>query len=66
MAMEPVFLSALVDQLIDFRQVSALTMLQHIFASYRSIDEIDLDENVVNMMGPYDPAKPLARIIKQL
>ena len=63
---EPLFLSPLVDQITGFGQVSALTMLQYIFSSYGAIDKIDLEENAVNMMGPYDPAEPLARLIDQL
>ena len=41
-------------------------MLQHLFSSYRAIDKIDLEENAVKMMGPYDPAEPLYRSIEQL
>ena len=50
-AAEQVFLSSLVDQLTRFGQVSALTMLKHMFSTYGVIDEIDLEENTVNMMG---------------
>ena len=56
--MELVFLSPLVYQLTGFGQVSALTMMQHLFSRYGAIDEIDLGENAVKMMGPYDPAEP--------
>ena len=62
----PVFLSPLVDQIKSFRQVYALTMLHHIFSRYGVIDEIDLEENTVKMVGPYDPAEPLDRLIGQL
>ena len=55
-AVEPVFLYLLVDQLIRLRQVSSLTMLQNLFSSYGTIDEINLEENYVDVMGPYDPA----------
>ena len=65
-AVEPVFLSPLVDKLTSFVQVSALTMLQHLFSSYGAIDVIDLKEKAVKIMGPYDPTEPLSRIIKQL
>ena len=65
-AVELVFLYPLVDQLTGLGKVSTLTMLQHIFASYRAIEKIDLKENAVKMMGPYDPAEPLSQIIKQL
>ena len=58
-AVEPVFLSPLVDQLKGFGQVTALTMLQHMFSGYGSIDKINLEENTVKMMGPHDPAEPL-------
>ena len=59
-AVEPVFLSPLVYQLTWFRQVSALTILQHLFSRCGVINEIYLEENAVNMMVPYDPAEPLA------
>ena len=36
------------------------------FTYYEAIDEIDLDENGVKMMGPYNPVEPLARLINQL
>ena len=65
-AVEPFFLSSLVDQLTGFVQVSALTMIQHLFTSYGEIDEINLEENVVKMMDPYDPAEPLALFIEQV
>ena len=58
--MGPVFLSPLVDQLIGFGQVSALTMLKHLLSSKGEIDEIDLEENAVKIMGPYDPAEIFA------
>ena len=66
MAVEPVFLSPLVDKLIGFGQVSALTMIKQLFSSYRVIDEINLEENTVKMMGPYEPAEPLSQLIEQL
>ena len=64
--MEPVFLSPLVDQLKGFGQVYALTMLQHLFASYGAIYDIDLEGNAVKMMGPYERTGPLARLSEQL
>ena len=59
-------LSPLVDQLKGFGQVSALTMLQNLFARHGEIKKFDLEENVVKMMGPYDSTEPLARLIEQL
>ena len=37
---QPVFLSALVDQLTGFVQVSIIAMLQHIFTFYRAMGEM--------------------------
>ena len=39
-------------------------MLQHLLTSYRVIDKINLEENMVKIMGPYDPAKPLVYILQ--
>ena len=41
-------------------------MLQHIFRLYRVIDEIDPKENSFKIMGTYNPAEPLARLIDKL
>ena len=57
---ELVFLSPLVEHLTGFRQVSSLTMLQHLFSSYGTIDKMELLQNDVKMMGPYDPKEPLS------
>ena len=65
-AVEPFLLSPLVDQLTGLVQVYALTMLQHLFSSYGAIDEINLEENTVNMMGKYNPAEILAQLVEQL
>ena len=41
-------------------------MLQHLFRYYGAIDEIDLEENAVKMMGEYDPPETLVLLIGQL
>ena len=66
MAVETVFKYPLVEQITGFGKVSALTMLQPLFSSYGLIDKTDLEDNAVKMIGPYDPAETLARIIEQL
>ena len=63
---EPVILSPLVDQLTGFGQVTALTIEQNFFSSYGAIDNIDLEENTVKVMGPYNPSKPLFQLIEKL
>ena len=47
LAVQTVFLSPLMDQMILFGQVSLLTMIQHLFKKYRAIYEINLKENAV-------------------
>ena len=49
-----------------FGHFYALQMLQHSFRSYRVIDKMNLEEDAVKMMGPDDPAEPLACLIKKL
>ena len=63
---QPVLLSPLVYQLTVFGQVSVLTILHYLFTMYRAIEEINFKENMVKMMEPYDPADPLAQLIKYL
>ena len=43
-----------------------LAILQHLFPFYEVIDEVDLEENTIKLMEPYDPAEPLARLIKKI
>ena len=40
-------------------------MIQHILNYYEEIDNIDLEENDVKIMGTYDPTEPLVQIIKK-
>ena len=56
----------LVDQLTDFAHVTDLKMIHNLFNSYREINKTNLEENAVKMMGPYNPAEPLACLIDQL
>ena len=63
---QPGFLSQPVDQLKGFEQVTKLQILQRIFNSYGQIDETDLEENALKMMGPYNPKEPLAQLFKKL
>ena len=53
------------DQFTLFGQVTALHILQYMLNSYGEIDEVDIEENTVKMMGPYDPAETLSRHIDQ-
>ena len=59
----PVTTGGTVDR---FRRSDGTHHAEHISPSYEAINEIDLEENAVKMMGPYDPVEPLARLIEQL
>ena len=63
---QPVLLSPMVDQLTQFVQVNYLKIIQQLFNTYGAIEEIDLEENAVKMMGPYDNVEPLSQLTKQL
>ena len=54
------------EQLPGFRKATAIQMLKNLFISYGEIRKIYLEEKGVKMMGPYDPAEPLTRLIDQL
>ena len=64
--MEPIFLSPVKYQLMGFGQVVALEMTNHLISAYRAINETDLEENSIQMMGAYHLEKPLAHFIEQL
>ena len=64
--METIFLSPIKDQLAGFRKFTALEMMYHLFRAYGAIGNIYLEENNVNIMGPSNPAEPIACIIEQL
>ena len=49
-----------------FEQVTELQIIQHLFNSYRKIYKIDLKENVVKTMGPYDLVESQAQLIDKL
>jgi len=60
------FLSTLRNELTGFNQVTALQMIHHLYVTYGEIDEVDIDENLVAMMKPYDPELTLATLTNQL
>ena len=40
-------------------------MLHHLFLIYVAMEKIDPEEKSIKMMGPYDPAEPLYRLISK-
>eukprot|EP00978_Attheya_sp_CCMP212_P009054 scaffold21347_cov54-Attheya_sp.AAC.4 len=41
-------------------------MVTHLYTTYGNIDEVDIEDNQVAIMKPYDPEKPLATLTSQL
>jgi hypothetical protein len=60
------FLSALNNELTGFGRVTALQMVTYLYKTYGKIDDEDIEKNNVDMMKPYDPELPLAKLTKQL
>ena len=50
---------------MGFVQVMALEMMNNIFRTYGAINDINLKENSVHMMGTYHPVEPLTGITGQ-
>jgi hypothetical protein len=51
------FLSTLRHELTGFNQSQMGT---HLYTTYGDIDKVNIEENLVTMMKPYDPKKTLA------
>ena len=66
MAVQQYFLSISMDQLIGFGKVTSLKMLQHFFRLYVAIGEINLKENPVKIIRPYDHTEPFDHLIEKL
>ena len=54
------------DQLTGSVELMVLDILQHLFRSYGAIKKIDLKENVVMIICPYEPSEPLSCLIDQI
>ena len=63
---EPVFMYTIKDILKGFKKVTCMVMMAHLFRAYGKIDDINLKEDAVKMMGPYNPAEPPARLIEKM
>ena len=53
-SVEQIFFLPIKDQVTCFGQLTALEMMDHIFRAYRLIDEINVKENALKMMRPYN------------
>ena len=62
-AVEPVFMSLIKDHLPGFVQITALEMMNHLYSTFGDINDIELEDNSVRMMGAYHSSESLTRLI---
>ena len=65
-AVDTVFLSLIKYHLAGFSQVISPEIMHCVFGAYGAIDNIEIKENTVRIMGAYQLAKPLARLIEKI
>jgi hypothetical protein len=60
------YLGILNNDMIGFANKNARDMLEHLFFSYDSITDVDLDHNWENMPKAWDPQQPVESLFKQI
>jgi hypothetical protein len=57
-AFEPMYLDFFNNDMVGFANTTAREMLDHLFLSYGSITDVDLEHNWENMRKAWDPHQP--------
>ena len=65
-AVDAVFLSLIKYHITGFGQVISLEMINFVFRAYGTINDNEIKENAVWIMGAYKMAKPLARLKEKI
>jgi hypothetical protein len=65
-AFEPMYLEILNNDIVGFANTAARDMIDHLFLSYGSIIDVDLEHNWENMCKSWDPQQPLESLFKQI
>jgi hypothetical protein len=65
-AFEPMYLEILYNDMVGFTNTIARDMLDHLFLSYGSITDFDLEHNWENMHKAWDPQQPVKSLFKQI
>jgi hypothetical protein len=60
------YLEILNNDMVGFANTTARDMLEHIFLSYGSIADVDLEHNWENMQNAWDPQQPLESLFKHI
>jgi hypothetical protein len=66
MEFEPMYLEILSNDMVGFANTTARYMLDHLFLSYGSITDVDLEHNWENMRNARDPQQPVESLFKQI
>jgi hypothetical protein len=65
-AFEPMYLEILNSDMVGFANTTARDMLDHLFISYGSITDVDLEHNWENMYKAWDPQQPVKSLFEQI
>jgi hypothetical protein len=60
------YIEILNDDLVRFANTTSQDMLDHIFLSYGSITDVDIEQNFENMRKAWDPQQPVETLFKQI
>jgi hypothetical protein len=63
---EPMYLDILNDNMVDYANISARDMLDHLFETYCNITAVDLEINFEHMGRDWDPQQPVETLFKQI
>jgi hypothetical protein len=63
---EPMYLDVLNDDMVGFANISARSMLDHLFTTYGNITAVDLGNNFEHMRQAWDPQQPVESLFKHI
>jgi hypothetical protein len=63
---EPMYIEILNDDLVDFANTTSRYMLDHLFLSYGSITDVDIEQIFENMRKAWEPQQPVHTLFKQI
>jgi hypothetical protein len=63
---EPMYLNILNENMVDYANISARDMLDHLFETYWNITAVDLEINFEHMRQAWDPQQPVETLFKQI
>jgi hypothetical protein len=63
---ESMYLDILNDNMVDYANISAGELLDHLFETYGNITAVNLEINFENMRRAWDPQLPVETLFKQI